>query len=77
MMKLEKAQEILDMFGYNWLTIVHDKTLKMYQVFLFTSVAYISEENMKAFDEPEFKTAVAQALVREAALRPDIVITKH
>lgn len=70
-MKFEEAKQILD--PYN-IIIIHDEVLKLYKFFLLASTVYISEADFNAFDVPEFKTAVAQALIREYSYNTQVTL---
>jgi hypothetical protein len=70
-MNLKRAQEILEPYS---IVIMYDDVLKIFKVFLGSSTAYISIEDMKAFDEPEFKTAIAHALMKDNVLNPRITL---
>lgn len=70
-MNLKQAQEILDPYG---IVIMYDDCLKMFKVFLGVSTVYITKQDMKEFDEPGFKVAIAQDLIKEQTLNPNITL---
>jgi hypothetical protein len=70
-MNLKQAQEILE--PYN-IVILFDDALKLFKVFLGASVVYISKQDMKDFDVPGFKTAIAHCLMQEHATSPRITL---
>ena len=70
-MNLKDAQEILDPYG---MVIMWDETLKMFKVFLAVGIIYISAEDMKALDVPNFKTVVAHGAIKDQIMNPQITL---
>jgi hypothetical protein len=70
-MNLKQAQEILE--PYN-IIIMYDDVLKIFKVFLGSSTVYITREDMKKFDEPDFKTAIAHSLIKDSTMNPRITL---
>lgn len=63
-MQLQEARNILEPYG---IIILHDKDLKLYKMYFSAVVVYVPESDFETYAAPEFKVAVAQALLKEAA----------
>ena len=67
-MNLKRAIEITFPLGVQ---ILEDRNLKLIAVILDDYVDYIHPDDFRKFDEVEFKTFLAQALIRYNASRPE------
>jgi hypothetical protein len=63
---LSEIIKILDPLG---IQIVYDKNLKLFLVILDEQMEYLHPSDLNRFDEDEFKTFLAKALIRYAAQR--------
>ncbi len=67
-MNLKRATEITFPLGVQ---ILEEKNLKLIAVILDDYVAYIHPDDFRKFDEVEFKTFLAQSLIRYNATRTE------